>query len=365
MCALVVFALIATARAAQPTTGPSATAATMSTGPSTRSVEHSPEAFAAEVAARAAAFEARLADIDARVAVERSPEVRDRLLIERLACLHELGSIRGDSLDALDRAADDVLRTRPSGELRTAAEYWRLRVELLRREPKSATQPIIAQLQRIEQFLDRHPGCAYCPTLIAEAIDMAVEARDHVTIERLVARLESDFPDHPLTASLSGVQRLNRSRNEVWAPVLADSEGQALDWRGLRGRPVLVLFWASWDPASSLLLERLSGWPAMRDASRVSLVAISLDTQRERAVDALRRAGLAAVLVWDVEPGEAHAGPRPVWRSPLANYWGVRSLPVALLLDASGRLRHVVRPLGEDGWHELVSVWRGVGGTAP
>jgi len=317
------------------------------------------------VAARAAAFEARLAEIDARVAAERVPEIRDRLLVERLACLHELGSIRGDSLDALDRAADDVLRTRPTGELRTAAEYWRLRVELLRREPKAATQPIIAQLQRIEQFLDRHPGCTYGPTLVAEAVEMAVEARDHVTIERLLARLESGYADHPLTASLIGAHRLNRNVNEVWAPVISDLDGKAIDWRGLRGRPALVLFWASWDPASSLLLERLATWSMLRDGARVSLVAISLDTQRERAIDALRRTGLAAVLVWDVEPGDSPTGSRAVWRSPLADYWGVRSLPVALVLDGSGRLRHVVRPLGEDGWHELVTAWRGVGGVAP
>src|SRR5262249_55127976 len=182
----------------------------------------------------------------------------------------------------------DVSQKHPGSAVAAAAEYWRLRIQLARCVPGPASQPSAAlRVELVERFLEHHAGASEGPALIAEVIKQAYEAEDFVSVDRLLARLEADYPSDPTTRALVGQNRLRRSVGTVWAPVLDDGNGSAVDWMKWRGRPVLVAFWASWDPASRGLLRALSGWKSMRDRERPSLVAISLDLRKADAESAL------------------------------------------------------------------------------
>ena len=66
----------------------------------------------------------------------------------------------------------------------------------------------------------------------------------------------------------------------------------------------------------------------------------------------MKNAGLSAILCCD-ERG---------WSSPVANAWGIAALPVVLLLDGDGKVRHVFREAGPETATALGRAWRAFGG---
>ena len=114
-------------------------------------------------------------------------------------------------------------------------------------------------------------------------------------------------------------------------------DGRNVDLKDLRGRVVLVNFWATWcgpckDELPSLLKlkQKLAGRP-------FELVAVNDGEAPETITRYLERSKL----------------PLPVWIGPqdsISTGWNVRGLPMTFLVDSRGRVRYWV--YGERNWHE-------------
>jgi thiol-disulfide isomerase/thioredoxin len=120
-----------------------------------------------------------------------------------------------------------------------------------------------------------------------------------------------------------------------------------VDLAAFRGRVVLVQFWASWCepcaeelPALANLRARLAGRP-------FEVLAVNLGEGPARVEQFLRerRVGLPVLLDGERRAGEA---------------WGVGGLPMAFLVDATGRVRSWV--FGESDWSrgELAAALEGM-----
>jgi thiol-disulfide isomerase/thioredoxin len=111
-------------------------------------------------------------------------------------------------------------------------------------------------------------------------------------------------------------------------PALAgvDLSGRPLDLRALRGRVVLVQFWASWCEPCRAELPALAGLVARFRGRPFELVTVNLGEGRERAERFLSeaRVDLPTLLDRDRVAGRA---------------WGVQGLPMAFLVDAEGAVR--------------------------
>jgi len=64
---------------------------------------------------------------------------------------------------------------------------------------------------------------------------------------------------------------------------LADFQGGAVHLDGLRGRLVLIDFWASWCQACRTILPALDALSRRYPPSQVEFLAVNIDTDRERA----------------------------------------------------------------------------------
>lgn len=114
-------------------------------------------------------------------------------------------------------------------------------------------------------------------------------------------------------------------------------DGHSVDLKDLRGRVVLVNFWATWCgpckeelPSLLRLKEKLAGkpfeWIAVNDGESTDTIARYL-----------KRSKLDL----------------PVWIGPedsQSNGWNVRGLPMTFLVDARGRIRYWV--YGDRNWSE-------------
>ena len=121
------------------------------------------------------------------------------------------------------------------------------------------------------------------------------------------------------------------------APTLArtDLAGKPVDLKDLKGRVVLVNFWATWcDPCREEMpsIERLRSKMAGRP---FEVITVNYGEAPERIRDFLQR----------------HKITLPVWLDPdkrAAADWSAGGLPMTFLVDAEGRLRYSA--FGECDW---------------
>jgi thiol-disulfide isomerase/thioredoxin len=122
-------------------------------------------------------------------------------------------------------------------------------------------------------------------------------------------------------------------------PALATTalDGRPVDLKDLRGRVVLVNFWATWCepckdelPALVKLKDQLAGRP-------FELVTVNYGEFPDRINQYLARAGIKLPVLLDTQ-------------NEVSKQWKVGGLPMTFLVDAHGRVRYFV--FGERAWNE-------------
>ena len=121
----------------------------------------------------------------------------------------------------------------------------------------------------------------------------------------------------------------------------ADFQGKAFDLERLRGRVVVVNFWATWcEPCRDELpsLERLQRLRADRP---FDVVTVNFGEQPERIKTFLEREFVELPVVLDRD-------------KEAAGRWKVGGLPMTFIVDARGRVRYQV--FGERKWDDAASL---------
>ncbi len=127
-----------------------------------------------------------------------------------------------------------------------------------------------------------------------------------VTQIREMLKVESGYPAPPLT--------------------LPDRNGNPVSLSAMKGRVVLVNFWASWSDASIAGNELLAGLYRENKAKGFEVIQVSLDRSRESWLQAIR----------EDETGWIHVSDLAYWDSPVVSLYRIQSLPASYLIDTGG-----------------------------
>ncbi|HEY8504760.1 MAG TPA: thioredoxin-like domain-containing protein, partial [Gemmataceae bacterium] len=182
--------------------------------------------------------------------------------------------------------------------------------------------------ERLKQFVNDYPGADDAPEalmqlgMVSEFTGKETEARNWYT------QLVKHHPRHLLAARAAGaVRRLDLEGKplELSGPVLGTQE--PFDISRLRGKVVIVYYWASWNQQTASDFARLKG---LLDAHEgVELVTVNLDTGDAEAINFLRGHPV---------PGTHLHQPPGGLESPLATQYGVLVLPNMFLVGKDGKV---------------------------
>lgn len=177
-------------------------------------------------------------------------------------------------------------------------------------------------------FIQQHPDSYVSLDLINERNEGAVElAKLKSDLKLLGPRMKNTATGRNLQVKLAmaektgiGQQALDFTQN--------DTNGKPVSLSSLKGKYVLVDFWASWcAPCREENPTVLKAYKKFKDRD-FEIISVSLDDKKEPWLKAIETDGLPWIQVSDLKG----------WKNSVARLYGVTSVPQNLLLDPNGKI---------------------------
>lgn len=277
---------------------------------------------------------------------------RDEAVALELQTAFEIGALAGGRFDDLCRRVSEYCRIPPSPAALHEAAWWRI---ICRRvmpgaagaDGPSALQPPIptsrpgydaALLREFQLYLEEYPYSRRAPHVAEILFEEIRLFGDRPAMRKVVERLASTQPGHPITERLSAQLRREEAVGRPFDVRLRQVDGSTWDIREDRGRIVILVVWASFHGGSRERLRQV--WEVTQRDRELRLIGVNLDFGAQDMLAACQTLGVGCL--------QGHDGRG--WAGAFALEWGVRQLPFVFVVDREGRL--VGATAGED--------WRGL-----
>lgn len=181
---------------------------------------------------------------------------------------------------------------------------------------------------RLKKFIEDYPATEDTPEAIMQLAMIHEFAGKETDAKNWYGHLVKHFEKHPLSAKANGsLKRLNSEGKdfELAGPQL---DGTPFDIAKLKGKVVIVYYWASWNQQCLSDFNKLKALLSNYGNKGVDLVTINLDNTAEEAVQFLQRHTI---------PG-THLHQAGSLESPLAVQYGVMVLPHAFVIGKEGKV---------------------------
>lgn len=130
-----------------------------------------------------------------------------------------------------------------------------------------------------------------------------------------------------------------RKRNLVGAQMEVKGkllDGSEIDWSSYRGKVVLVDYWATWcGPCVRELPNVLENYKMYHDKG-FDVVGISLDDANRNGRERVKQFISDREIPWPILFSDDKVA--TYWDHPMANYYGINSIPAAILVDKEGKV---------------------------
>jgi thiol-disulfide isomerase/thioredoxin len=149
---------------------------------------------------------------------------------------------------------------------------------------------------------------------------------------RLAEKHLQSYPDHPRNASITSTMRAQKAMAEFKSAPLdlkfTAIDGHEVDLSKMRGKVVLIDFWATWcGPCVAELPNVLKAYEALHSKG-FEIVGISLDQDRAKLDSFIKEKKMTWPQFFD---GQG-------WKNEISSKFGIRSIPAMWLIDKNGML---------------------------
>jgi thiol-disulfide isomerase/thioredoxin len=224
---------------------------------------------------------------------------------------------------------ENVIAHTKDEQLKIEASYTRAQLKLNPVSARRAPDPAA-----VDDFLKLAPKDPRAANVLGSA---AAATRDETKKAALLERLRSDFPDSDYVGMLQGPHNRTDSLGKPFHLIFDDAiSGSSISMTGLRGKVVVIDFWATWcGPCVGEMPKMKELYAKYRDQG-VEFIGVSLDQPpQEGGLDSLKKFVKQNGIEWP----QFYQG--KFWEGDFSRSWGVNSIPCVFVVNADGKLYSV------------------------
>lgn len=280
-------------------------------------------------------YNVKRADLIELIVAKVKPEEREPWIRQVADCLSAAAqnSTEADKVayERLTRLEDQLVKALPGSNLAAYVTFREMTAEYAAKLAKPG--PDIAKVQdhwleRLAKFVQTYPKAEDTPDALLQLGMVSEFVGKEAESKKWYDLLVKNFAEHPLTGKARGSLRrleLEGKPLELAGPTL---QGSPFTIAGVRGKVVVVYYWASWNQQCLGDFAKLKLLLNTYGSKGLELVCVNLDNTAEEAAGFLQRAPAPGVHLF--QPGGLE--------SPLATHYGVMVLPNLFLTDKDGKV---------------------------
>jgi thiol-disulfide isomerase/thioredoxin len=271
---------------------------------------------------------------------ELKPEDRDQWVRQVADCLSVAAqnSPNGDktTFQRLVALKDKVVKEQADGVTAAYVSYCEIMADYNLRISSDVDGVKLQKefLGRLEKFVQDYPKADNAPEALMQLGMISELMNEEGPAKKWYEMFAKNYPTHPQAAKMEGAKRrleLAGKDMELTGTTLA---GSAFDVKSLKGKVVVVYYWASWNGQCAADLEKLKGLHGTHAAKGLEVVCVNLD-------DA---AGSAKTFLQGKNAPTIHLHEQGGMASKLSESYGIQVLPTMFLIGKDGKvISHTVQ----------------------
>ncbi|WP_165072362.1 TlpA family protein disulfide reductase [Paludisphaera rhizosphaerae] len=231
--------------------------------------------------------------------------------------------------EALIKEVDQVLATFNDEQLKRAGNFVKARAALQIHKDDPA-----AALAAVDEFINAVPQDQRAAGLLY-AISRGL--KDEAKQAEIEDRILKDFPNASVVRSIQGVRKQRESIGKPFALEFTDAiNGSNVSIAGLKGKVVVIDFWATWCGPCVAEMPRMKKLYAEYKDKGVEFLGVSLDQPEDKGgLKALKEYVAKNEIAWP----QYYQG--NYWQSEFSSSWGINAIPALFVVDKDGNLASV------------------------